>query len=46
MTAKLAQDKSINAVITPNAQVALVATQALGSAHSSAKLYTLTPTPR
>jgi simple sugar transport system substrate-binding protein len=40
MTAKLTQDKTIDAVITLDAQVALVALQALSSAHSSAKLYT------
>jgi simple sugar transport system substrate-binding protein len=40
MTAKLTQDKSIDAVITLGAPVALVAIQSIGSAHSTAKLYT------
>jgi simple sugar transport system substrate-binding protein len=40
MTAKLTQDKSIDAVITLGAPVALVAIQAISSAHSTAKLYT------
>ena len=40
MTAKLTQDKSIDAVITLGAPVALVALQSLSSAHSTAKLYT------
>jgi len=40
MTAKLTQDKSIDAVITLGAPVALVAIQALGSSHSTSKLYT------
>jgi simple sugar transport system substrate-binding protein len=40
MTAKLTQDKSIDAVITLAAPVALVALQAMNSAHSTAKLYT------
>jgi simple sugar transport system substrate-binding protein len=40
MTAKLTQDKTIDAVITLGAPVALVAIQAIGSAHSTAKLYT------
>jgi len=40
MTAKLTQDKTIDAVITLGAPVALVAIQAIGSAHSNAKLYT------
>jgi simple sugar transport system substrate-binding protein len=40
MTAKLTQDKSIDAIITLGAPEALVAIQALSSAHSSAKLYT------
>src|SRR6185312_12269029 len=40
MTAKLTQDKSIDAVITLGAPVALVAIQAINSAHSNAKLYT------
>ncbi len=40
MTAKLTQDKTIDAVITLGAPVALVAIQAISSAHSNAKLYT------
>jgi simple sugar transport system substrate-binding protein len=40
MTAKLTQDKTIDAVITLGAPVALVAIQAISSANSSAKLYT------
>jgi len=40
MTAKLTQDKAVDAVITLDAQVALVALQALGQAHSQAKLST------
>jgi simple sugar transport system substrate-binding protein len=40
MSAKLTQDKSIDAVITLGAPVALVAIQSLAQAHSSAKLYT------
>jgi simple sugar transport system substrate-binding protein len=40
MTAKLTQDKTIDAVITLGAPVALVAIQSLTAAHSSAKLYT------
>jgi simple sugar transport system substrate-binding protein len=40
LTAKLTQDKSIDAVITLAAPVALIATQAISQAHSSAKLYT------
>ncbi len=40
MAAKLTQDKSIDAVITLGAPVALVAIQSLTAAHSSAKLYT------
>jgi simple sugar transport system substrate-binding protein len=40
MTAKLTQDKTIDAVITLGAPVALVAIQSLSAAHSSAKLYT------
>ncbi len=40
MTAKLTQDKTIDAVITLGAPVALVAIQAISSAKSSAKLYT------
>ncbi len=40
MTAKLTQDKAVDAVITLDAQVALVALQALSQAHSIAKLST------
>jgi simple sugar transport system substrate-binding protein len=40
MSAKLAQDKNIDAVITLGAPVALVAISALQQAHSTAKLYT------
>lgn len=40
MTAKLTQDKTIDAVITLGAPVALIAIQSLSAAHSSAKLYT------
>jgi simple sugar transport system substrate-binding protein len=40
MTAKLTQDKTIDAVITLGAPVALVAIQAIQQAHSNAKLYT------
>ncbi len=40
MTAKLTQDKTIDAVVTLGAPVALVAIQAISSAHSTAKLYT------
>jgi simple sugar transport system substrate-binding protein len=40
MTAALTKDKSVDAVITLDAQVALNALQALTAAHSSAKLYT------
>jgi simple sugar transport system substrate-binding protein len=40
MSAKLTQDKTIDAVITLGAPVALVAIQSLTAAHSSAKLYT------
>jgi simple sugar transport system substrate-binding protein len=40
MTAKLTQDKSIDAVITLGAPVALVAIQSIQSANSDAKLYT------
>jgi simple sugar transport system substrate-binding protein len=40
MTAKLTQDKTIDAVITLGAPVALVAIQSINSAHSTAKLYT------
>jgi len=40
MAAKLTQDKSIDAVITLGAPVALVAIQSISQANSSAKLYT------
>jgi len=40
MTAKLTQDKSIDAVITLGAPEALVAIQAIAAAHSNAKIYT------
>jgi simple sugar transport system substrate-binding protein len=40
MTADLTRSKSTDAVITLGAQFALIAIQALGQAHSSAKLYT------
>jgi simple sugar transport system substrate-binding protein len=40
MSAKLTQDKSIDAVITLGAPVALVAINSIQSAHSNAKLYT------
>jgi simple sugar transport system substrate-binding protein len=40
MSAKLTQDKSIDAVITLGAPVALVAIQSISQANSSAKLYT------
>ena len=40
MTAKLTQDKTVDAVITLGAPVALVAIQSISSAHSTAKLYT------
>jgi simple sugar transport system substrate-binding protein len=40
MTAKLTQDKTIDAVITLGAPEALVAVQAVPAAHSSAKIYT------
>ena len=40
MSAKLAQDKNIDAVITLGAPVALVAISAIQQAHSTAKLYT------
>ncbi len=40
MTAKLTQDKTIDAVLTLGAPVALVAIQAIQQAHSTAKLYT------
>jgi simple sugar transport system substrate-binding protein len=40
MTAKLTQDKTVDAVITLGAPVALIAIQSINSAHSTAKLYT------
>jgi simple sugar transport system substrate-binding protein len=40
LTAKLTQDKSIDAVITLGAPFALIALQAMGTTHSTAKLYT------
>jgi simple sugar transport system substrate-binding protein len=40
VTAKLTQDKSIDAVITLGSPEALTSIQAISSAHSSAKLYT------
>jgi simple sugar transport system substrate-binding protein len=40
LTAKLTQDKSIDAVITLGAPIALIALQAISSAHSNAKVYT------
>ena len=40
MSAKLAQDKNIDAIITLGAPVALVAISAIQQAHSTAKLYT------
>jgi simple sugar transport system substrate-binding protein len=40
LTAKLTQDKTIDAVITLGAPIALIALQALQQAHSSAKVYT------
>lgn len=40
MTAKLTQDKAVDAVITLGAPVALVAIQAISAAHTNAKLYT------
>ncbi len=40
ITAKLTQDKTIDAVITLGAPIALVAIQSISSAHSNAKLYT------
>jgi simple sugar transport system substrate-binding protein len=40
LTAKLTQDKSIDSVVTLGAPIALIAIQALSSAHSNAKLYT------
>jgi simple sugar transport system substrate-binding protein len=40
MTAALTKDKTVDAVITLDAQVALTALQAMQAAHSSAKLYT------
>jgi simple sugar transport system substrate-binding protein len=40
MTAELTRDKTVDAVITLGAPVALVAIQAIAAAHSSSKLYT------
>jgi simple sugar transport system substrate-binding protein len=40
MSAKLTQDKNVDAVITLGAPVALVAINAISQAHSNAKLYT------
>jgi len=40
ITAKLTQDKTIDAVLTLGAPIALIAIQAIQSAHSTAKLYT------
>ncbi len=40
ITAKLTQDKTIDAVITLGAPIALIAIQSISSAKSSAKLYT------
>ena len=40
MSAKLTQDKTIDAVITLAAPIALIAVQALGQVNSSAKVYT------
>ena len=40
LTAKLTQDKSIDAVITLAAPIALIGIQALQQAHSTAKMYT------
>ena len=40
MTAELTRNKSIDAVITLGAPVALVAIQAIAAAHSTTKLYT------
>jgi simple sugar transport system substrate-binding protein len=40
ITAKLRQDKSIDAVITLGAPIALIAIQSIAAANSSAKLYT------
>ena len=40
MTAQLTRDKSVDAVITLGAPVALVAIQAIAAAHSTTKLYT------
>jgi simple sugar transport system substrate-binding protein len=40
MSAKLTQDKSVDAVITLGAPVALIAIQAISQANSTAKLYT------
>jgi simple sugar transport system substrate-binding protein len=45
MTAKLTQDKSIDAVITLGAPVALIAIQSIQSANSKAKLYTFDTNP-
>src|SRR6266704_4664644 len=44
LTAKLTQDKTIDAVITLGAPQALVAIQAVPAAHSSAKVYTFDTT--
>ena len=40
ITAKLTQDKTIDAVLTLGAPYAIIATQAASSAHSNAKIYT------
>ena len=40
ITAKLTQDKTIDAVLTLGAQFALIAIQSISSSHSTAKLYT------
>jgi simple sugar transport system substrate-binding protein len=40
MTAELTRDKTVDAVITLGAPVALVAIQAIAAAHSTTKLYT------
>src|SRR6266568_3326220 len=40
ITAKLTQDKTIDAVLTLGAPYALIAIQAVGSSHSNAKIYT------
>jgi simple sugar transport system substrate-binding protein len=45
LTAKLTQDKSIDAVITLGAPIALIAIQSIQSANSSAKLYTFDTNP-